>query len=316
VEKCVISIFICSDNRGSLERTLQSLLTPENLKDHDWELILLTDAAGNPATNQVCARFQQQFPSHVRHLVQSGRGKSNAMNFGMAQARGEIYAMTDDDVLCAPHYLQGIRETFSDPAVEGAQGRILLDCEGGVPPYLHHDLAMFMGLRDYGEDIQPWNGNLAGTNRVVRAEVIRRVGGYAPHLGAGAIGFAEDTELSWRIRAAGTRLVYAPRILVRHQLPRHRLTKSFFRQRYFRSGRSLAYCDSLPVSVYRFGLYTVKEIVLREVESVLLTLRGRPAEALRRQCDACEKAGFFWEHWLLSRRRGEIAKVKLPLPER
>ena len=296
-----ITVLICTHNRAdSLRLTLQSILTPRNLEAADWEMIVVRDAESDQPTAELCAKLSREVPSHLRCLVQEKKGKSNAMNAGMAFAKGDVLAMTDDDVLCAPDYLQGIRDVFSQYSADGVQGRVLLDCDGGRPPWLDRYFAAFMSERDYGDQVLPWDENLAGTNMVVRAEAARRVGGYNPELGAGAVGFYEDSEFSQRLRNAGCRLIYAPQIMVRHQLPRERLTKGFLRERFFRMGRSDAYLRPLPAPLWRFGLYALRELLLKETEALGLRVRGQAALALRRQCEARAQLGFFLQHWRMS----------------
>jgi GT2 family glycosyltransferase len=136
---------------------------------------------------------------------------------------------------------------------------------------------------------------------VVRAEAARAVGGFAPELGPGGAGFAEDTEFSLRLLKKGYKFIYAPQILVRHQVPRQRLTRTFFRKRYFGLGRSHAYCSLLEVPLWRFGLYVAKNWAVREAEAAYHRCAGRPAEALDCQCEARRQAGFFLQHWRFRR---------------
>jgi glycosyltransferase involved in cell wall biosynthesis len=297
-----VSVVICSDQRStSLRRTLQSLLCPSNLRVKNWEVLVVMDESARDGTADICGEFEQEFSGTFRFLVQKGKGKSNALNLGIASARGDVLAMADDDVLCAPDYIQGIQTVFAQPGVDGAQGRVLLDCDGGLPEWMSAGLIRFMSLRDYGDEVQEWNESLSGTNMVVRAAAARQVGGYAPELGPGGTGFAEDTEFSLRLLDAGSRFVYAPQILVRHQLPRRRLTKSFFRRRYFGLGRSHAYYAPLDAPLWRFGLYVGKNWLTTQAKSLWQRSANRPAEALDCECGALRQAGFFWQHWQFER---------------
>jgi GT2 family glycosyltransferase len=227
--------------------------------------------------------------------------KSRALNRGIAASRGNILAMTDDDVVFAPAYIQGIRDVFTQYDVTGAQGRILLDCDGGLPEWISEKGKRFIGLCDRGEDVKPWTYSLYGANMIIRAEVARAVGGFAPELGPKGAGFLEDTEFSLRLLKAGYKFVYAPQILVRHQLSRKSLSKSFFRRRYFNLGRSDAYRTPIEVPLWRLGLYVVKNWVVREAEAVRHRRAGRPAEALDCQCEARLQAGFLLQHWRFRR---------------
>lgn len=298
-----ISVLISSVDRApSLKRTLESLLVPRNLQHDDWEVIVVTDRAGQGQTIALCEEFAERFRGRFYLLTQPGRVKSNAMNLAIGEARGDVLAMTDDDVVCAPEYLEGIRAVFSEAEIAGAQGRIFLQCEGGLPEWMGEDLERFMSLRDYGDQQREWNNNLAGTSMALRAEVFDRVGGYTPELGAGSrLGFCEDSELSVRVRNAGFRLVYAPQIVVYHQLTRGRLTKAFFRKRFFAFGRSQAFYEPLPAPLFSFGAYTAKNVLGKYLLAAWRTMQGRKSEALSLQTDARTAAGFWYQHWRFKR---------------
>ncbi len=291
-----ISVLICTRNRAdSLRQTLESLFCSGNLESPDWEVLVVESSTDH--TDEVCLKFQQRFPQHFRFLTEKKLGKSNALNTAITAAKGDILAFTDDDVFCAPDYIQGIRTVFTLYAPDATQGRVLLDCEGGWPEWLDRNyLALMADFRDCGDEVIDLEGTLFGLNMVVRAEVFQKIGGFAPELGPGGIGMWEDTEISLRMRRAGCRLIYAPQILVRHQLPRERLTKSFLRRRFFQQGRAAAYYEPLPVSLFRFGLYLVKESISKEVAAIWHLCAGRPAQALRCQCEARSQAGLFWQH--------------------
>jgi glucosyl-dolichyl phosphate glucuronosyltransferase len=310
----LISILICTRNRAdSLRQTLNSLFCPSNLQSPEWEAVVV-DNDSDDHTAQVCLDFRERFPGHFRFLVEKKHGKSNALNSAIAAARGDILAFTDDDVLCAPDYLQGIRTVFGQHTADGVQGRVLLDCEGGHPEWLDRYLGLTVGWRDCGDEVIDLDGTLCGTNMVVRAEVFRKISGFLPELGPGVIGLGEETELSLRMRQAGFRLLYAPQILIRHRLPRKRLTKAFIRKRFFQQGRAGAYYCPLPVSFSRFGLYVVKESISKELAAIWHLCTGRPALALRCQCEARSQAGLFWQHWLFKRGVPRTLSGNLPLP--
>jgi GT2 family glycosyltransferase len=173
---------------------------------------------------------------------------------------------------------------------------VFLDCEGGRPVWLDNTLALTAGFRDCGETVCELEGTLFGLNMILRAEVFRKIGGFAPRLGPGKVGLSEDTEISLRMRQAGMRLIYAPKVIVYHRMPRSRLTRAFLRKRFFQEGRAAAFRTAPPVSLPRFGLYVVKESVTREVRAIRHRRTRRPAMALREECEAFRQAGFFWQH--------------------
>ena len=298
-----ISVIICTRNRASrLQRTVESILCPGNVRESDWELLVVDNASGD-GTARVCTELRRRFPRHFRFLTEKKIGKSHALNAALACAEGEVLAFTDDDVVCAPDYLGAIRTVFRSFPVDAAQGRVLFDCEGGWPKWLSERYAAFLGLRDYGDQIAPLPAlaTLGGANMVVHAHVFAEIGGFSPELGPGGVGVFEDTEVSLRMRERGYRLIYAPGILVHHGWPRGTLTKSLIRKRMFLHGRVQGFYENLPVSLARFALYVAKEILSKEVLAFWQRCTSRPALALASQCRACEQAGFFWQHLLFQR---------------
>lgn len=302
-----ITVLIATRGRtASLPHTLESLLCPTNLEVGDWEVLVITDYDCQEGTAQICADFQRHFPSHFRFLVQEKTGKSNALNLGIAAADGDILALTDDDVIVSPDYIRGVRMFFESYPADAAQGRILLDCEGGLPHWLPPRMKSFIGWCDFGEEVQEWTQTrhtLFGTSMAVRAEAARSIGGFAPELGAGtAVGYCEDTEFSVRLRQAGRRLFYAPHIVVRHQLSRKRLTRSFFRKRYFGFGRSQAYYVARPdIAFWRYAYWQLRHVLSWEAKALGHLLANRPADTLNCQCYARELLGLVAQHcrfWL------------------
>ncbi len=296
----MISVLICTRNRAdSLRKTLDSLLHAGNLKLPNWE-VLVVENGSTDRTIAVCQELRQRFPHHFRFLTEDRIGKCYALNTAVAAAKGDVLAFIDDDVICSPDYIEGIRNVFISYPVDAAQGRVLLDCEAGWPEWLEGNPALMANIRDCGDRASELQGTLSGTNMAVRSEVFQRVGGFAPELGPGpgTVGMWEDTEISLRMRQAGCRMIYAPQILVRHRWPRGRLTKSLIRKRFFGQGRAQAYYDPLPVSLLRFGLYVAKETVHQEFAALWHLYKGRPARALECQCEMYSHAGFLWQHGL------------------
>jgi glucosyl-dolichyl phosphate glucuronosyltransferase len=310
-----ISVVICTLNRAdSLRRTLESIFEPDNLRSLAWE-VLVVDNGSTDRTGQVCSDFHDRFPEHFRFLAQKRPGKSNALNSAVQAAKGDVLAFIDDDVVCSPHYIENVRSLFTQYRADGAQGRILLNCEGGQPKWMDRYLGLTVGWRDYGDAVADLDGTLSGANMLVRASVFQRVGQFAPELGPFGAGMAEDTEISLRMKRAGCHLLYAPQILVWHQLSRKQLTRAVFRKRFFKQGRAEAYYAALPAPLWRFGAYVIKETIITELTAFWHRCARRPAMALRVQCEARSHAGFFWQHLQFKRGVTRALSVKPTSPD-
>ncbi|MFY9529363.1 MAG: glycosyltransferase [Candidatus Acidiferrales bacterium] len=314
--RTLISVIVCSRNRAqTLPLVLESLFTSANVGSSDWEM-LVVDNDSTDGTAALCRSYQNRFPRHFRFLAEPKHGKSNALNRAVTSARGDILAFTDDDAVCAPDYLQAIRNVFSEDGIDAAQGRVLLECEGGRPDWMDDLISLSLGLRDHGDEVTNLAGTLDGVNMMVRAEVFQRIGGFCAELGPGAVGLWEDTEISLRMRKNGFRLVYAPQVLVHHHLPRNRVTMAELRKRSFQNGRAVAYYEELPVSLPRFALYLAKEWVIKETAALWNLLKKRPTQALHCQCFVYGLAGIFWQHWLFYRGVPRRLTFELPLEEK
>jgi len=296
-----ISVIICSRGRAqSLGETLDTLFVPGNLAVPDWE-VLVAYGPNESGETEICRKLDERFPGRLRYWLRAEEGKSAALNTAFAKARGDVWALTDDDVIVAPDFISAIHETFEKYAVDGVQGRVLLECEGGRPTWMGDELSRWMSERDYGHKVFEWNENLTGTNMIIRADVVRRIGGFAPELGAGAVGFAEDSEFSMRMRKTGSKLLYVPEILIHHRLPADRLTKASFRERFFRLGKTEAFLTPLRGSLWRFALYSCKTAIFDALQSLFFLSVGKSGQAVLKQCHAYQVLGAFWQYVVFQR---------------
>src|SRR5712691_696604 len=103
-----ISLILCTHNRcESLARGLNSaaaLTLPDSVP---WE-VLVVDNNSNDQTRKVVEEFCHQNPGRFRYLFEPQPGLSYARNAGIREARGDIIAFMDDDVIVEPTWLQNL----------------------------------------------------------------------------------------------------------------------------------------------------------------------------------------------------------------
>jgi GT2 family glycosyltransferase len=198
----------------------------------EHEVIVVDNRAGDRAS------FELQGARVVR---ETRPGASAARNRGLAEARGEIVAFTDDDVEVDSGWLRAIVQRFvrhSNTAVVTGlvvpreletPAQILFERSGGGPahgcqPLTFERAGRFRVLRHSAEDGSVRchslyvTGELGQTaNLAVRSAVLREAGGFDLALGIGTPTYGgEDLALLLELIARGYDVAYEPTAMVFH----------------------------------------------------------------------------------------------------
>ena len=284
-----VSILVSTFNRAALLQQTLDRLRQQQYEPGD-ELIVV-DNASTDGTAEVIEAAVRTFPVPVRHLHESKAGKSWALNQAIAAARGEILALTDDDVLVADDWLPTLRKIFADPAIALVGGRVDPRWERPAPEWLRVDegehyggMSAPLALLHYGDAQELRDRSAVGANMGVRRRVVEQVGGFATHLGrrAGTLLCGEDHDLCARAIAAGFRCEYRPELRVRHWVPANRLTLRYFVRWFFWSGITEVVLERTVPAAYAGS--PARRNLPREFISGLL--RGFADFVRRRQADA------------------------------
>jgi GT2 family glycosyltransferase len=215
-----ISIVICTRDRGkALGECLRSVTTQRSAPGE----IIVVDNSSDGNARPICERFPE-----VRHVHEQRPGLSVARNTGIRVSRGDIIALTDDDVELHPGWTAEIRRAFADQSIDALTGLVLparLDTPaqrvfqldkgifGSTFIPLRFDNRFFAETRPYGGHV--WKMG-AGANMAFRRGLVERIGLFDERLGAGAAGCSEDSELWYRMLAKGGICLYEPRAVVFH----------------------------------------------------------------------------------------------------
>src|ERR1700756_1020921 len=120
-----ITVILCTYNRcQSLARALGSVAASVLPDSVEWE-VLVVDNNSPDQTREVIEDFCLRYPGRFRYLFEPKQGKSNALNSGIRNARGNILAFMDDDVIVAPTWLQNLTAALDSGEWLGVGGRIL-----------------------------------------------------------------------------------------------------------------------------------------------------------------------------------------------
>lgn len=277
----MISVVIATRNRAALlESTLEALCRQES-PGCPFE-ILIADNASVDTTPAVVAAAAERAPVPVIYLREMRPGKSHALNTAVAQARGDLLVLTDDDVLPSSGWLAAYVRAFAETGADFAAGRILPLWEapppGWMSPALHGVLAIPDGgtvrlpvAKGLNEHIMP-----IGANMALKRQVLERVGGWNPDLGKlqGTLRTGEDHEFALKMLHAGLTGVYEPDASVRHRVPADRLRLAYFCRWFYGNGAIVAGLEQTFPSSTRHLLNVPRYLWRQALEDVLGLARG------------------------------------------
>lgn len=118
-----VSVLICTCNRANLLReTLAAVSATTPPDDCDVEIIVV-DNNSTDSTPRVIADAARRSPFPIVSLQEKKQGKSYALNRGLDAAKGDIIALTDDDVWPDVNWVRNIVNRFREHDVTFVFGR-------------------------------------------------------------------------------------------------------------------------------------------------------------------------------------------------
>jgi glycosyltransferase involved in cell wall biosynthesis len=305
-----ISVILPTYNRASsLQVMLDSFAKLHLPPGLSWEL-LLVDNNSSDTTASVIQQFIQGFGDQIRYVFEGRQGRSHALNAGIAEAKGDVIAFTDDDVVLDAGWLTNLYGAFADPSASAVAGRILPLWNHPKPDWLEMDGQQAIVNFDLGEQKQDIQIAPMGANSAFRKEIFAKYGVFRVDLGVSGSQHTitcDDTEFGGRLMAGREKIVYCPTALIYHPVDPERTTKQYFLRWYFYNGVSLTRTDGLPnVGVFYFGVprWFIRDLAHHTVRWLLsFDARRRFHHKLR----ACRSAGSIVESFRLTRTRARLA---------
>lgn len=231
-EKVDISVIICTRNRSeSLLSCLKSLHQQVCMPE---EIIVVDNAPDDDSTKKIV----EQFPAAL-YYRENRLGLDIARNTGAKKAKCSIVAYTDDDVCVHEYWTYRIWEILHTGRVAAITGLIIsssLDTEsqqifekywGFNKGYIHKSFN-----NDFLNSVhipRVWDIG-AGANMAFCKRVLEEVSWFDERLDVGAAGCSGDSEIWYRILAAGYTIQYTPLAVVYHT---HRKEMSALRKQIF-----------------------------------------------------------------------------------
>jgi glycosyltransferase involved in cell wall biosynthesis len=253
-----VTVAICTRARPQLLTScLRSVLAlrPEDAADRLRFDVMVVD---NDPPDSATARLVAGTPG-VRYVREPRPGLDFARNRALAEARSEWIAYLDDDVVVDRGWLEGLEEGVAEnpdaasvtglvlPFELATSAQILFERRGGFGRGCRK--LRFAGPPGPDNPLFPLGAGIfgAGCNMVLRADVVRALGGFDEALDTGRpLPGGGDLDIWSRIARAGHPLAYEPRLLAFH---RHRPDHASLRRQYWSWGEGFMAYLSKTASV-------------------------------------------------------------------
>jgi len=273
-----VTVVICTKDRA--ESLRDCLRTLQEVDYDPLEIIVVDNASSGTATRDAVTALARDDP-RILYVYEPRPGRTLALNHGLARARFEIVAFTDDDTLVDPGWLSAIAAGFAaDPAAVCVTGLVATSAlDTGSQRYfdarypwgeVFQPRCFDLTVHRHPSRLYPFGAGIFGTgaNCAVRRSAVTRIGGFDPLLGAGGpLRGGADLDLFLRLILAGGRICYLPSALIWH---RHRDNTEALAKQIYSYGHGL-------------GAYLAKHLRNRDLRAALLAHGFRQAKVLLRR---------------------------------
>jgi glycosyltransferase involved in cell wall biosynthesis len=237
--------------------------------------VIVVDDGSTISCREVTDQFQDELS--IQYIFKPNTGPGPSRNVGFTQARGEYFVVFDSDCIIPPHYLKVVDEALT---------RESIDAWGG-PDKAHTSFTAIQQAMGYTMSSVLTTGGIRGGkkhigwfqprsfNMGISRKVFEQTGGFKFDR------FAEDIELSIRIKNAGFRSVLINEAFVYHK--RRTNLKQFYHQvSNFGRGRVLVgskhrggiKITHLFPSFFTLGLFVIPVLFALHLPLALITIVG------------------------------------------
>ncbi|SFB46601.1 Glycosyltransferase, catalytic subunit of cellulose synthase and poly-beta-1,6-N-acetylglucosamine synthase [Cohnella sp. OV330] len=225
-----VSIMVPAHNEGVvIVKTVESLLALNYPHDR-YEIIVINDNSSDNSS-ELLSGLQRRYAGRNLIVINTdkatgGKGKSNALNIGFAQSKGELIAIYDADNTpekTALTYL--VAEIMADAKLGAVIGKFRTRNRNAslLTRFINIETLSFQWMAQAGR----WKlfklCTIPGTNFIMRRHIVEDIGGWDVKA------IAEDTEISFRIYMMGYRIKFQPKSVTWEQEPQ--TVKVWFKQR-------------------------------------------------------------------------------------
>jgi GT2 family glycosyltransferase len=221
-----MTVVVCTRGRGEALRSCLARLARMDYPELDF--VIVDNAPIDDSTQQAFLAEVGE-DTRFRYVVEPRPGLSCARNRGLAEARGELIAYTDDDVTVDPRWADALVTGFLRRPDVACVTSLVCTASLETPAEHYFDSRVSWAARceprvydsvaPEGDLLYPYSAGLFGTGAgmAFRTSVIRELGGFDEALGAGTrTAGGEDLDAFVMVLQHGHALAYEPSSVVWH----------------------------------------------------------------------------------------------------
>jgi cellulose synthase/poly-beta-1,6-N-acetylglucosamine synthase-like glycosyltransferase len=215
-----VSVMVPAHNEGIvIVKTVESLLNFDYPHDR-YEIIIINDNSDDDSA-ELLGRLQKRYPHRQVHVINTdktngGKGKSNALNIGLAAAKGDVISIYDADNTPESGALRIlVAELMADDTLGAVIGKFRTRNRNAtlLTRFINIETLSFQWMAQAGRQQLFHLCTIPGTNYVIRRSLLEEVGGWDVKA------LAEDTEISFRIYMKGFHIKFQPKAVTWEQEP-------------------------------------------------------------------------------------------------
>lgn len=215
-----VSVMVPAHNEGVvIVKTVQALLNFDYPKDR-YEIIVINDNSSDNSA-ELLANLQGLYKGRNFKVINTdqtngGKGKSNALNIGVQQAKGSILSVYDADNTPERGALRIlVGELMAHPEYGAVIGKFRTRNKTAslLTRFINIETLAFQWMAQAGRRQLFKLCTIPGTNYVIRRDVLEAVGGWDVKA------LAEDTEISFQLYRRGYQIGFQPLAVTWEQEP-------------------------------------------------------------------------------------------------
>ncbi len=289
-EQPLLSIIITSYTMDRLEDILGLLDSVKAQTYSNFETIFVAERSVE-LLNRVRAYASEKDALNLKVIFNDGEmGLSAARNLALKEAKGDIIAFVDDDVVLFPDWAEEMVKAYEDDSIIGVTGPAFPLWEDESMSWFPEEFYWIISCTAWCD----WNEmrevrNAWGMNMSFLREAFDKCGPFLNEFGFHKGPMAEDNEFSLRVRSQTEKsIVYSPRVRLWHRVHKYRLSRKFIKERAYWIGHSRRMMKKLyPESDKGSDLLSqehqlLKRIFTRLFPSILSGLFKNPVIAWRK----------------------------------